>query len=183
MCISHSRTTVGTALSSAKCTFRRRAAPAAGRLCGRFRHDPAPNHPTSPTGLTTRLHTRVIITIRAHGPSLPEGYSAGGGAGGGTRTVARGEEGSLPPGNARRRSPNNLPRRNSPQVQSTPLIPPFPGCGSRRERSTCRIRLTPPAPGARIPDPRVPGRRAERPPPGERAPGRSRWRGRGCGWR
>ena len=77
--------------------------------------------------------------------------------GGGTRTVARGEEGSLPPGNARRRSPNNLPRRNSPQVQSTPLIPPFPGCGSRRERSTCRIRLTPPAPGARIPDPRAPG--------------------------
>ena len=77
--------------------------------------------------------------------------------GGGTRTVARGEEGSLPPGNARRRSPNNLPRRNSPQVQSTPLIPPFPGCGSRRERSTCRSRLTPPAPGARIPDPRAPG--------------------------
>ena len=77
--------------------------------------------------------------------------------GGGTRTVARGEEGSLPPGNARRRSPNNLPRRNSPQVQSTPLIPPFPGCDSRRERSTCRIRLTPPAPGARIPDPRAPG--------------------------
>ena len=47
------------------------ADPAAGRLCNRFGHAPAPDRPRSPTRTTSRPPGLAIMTIRARGPPLP----------------------------------------------------------------------------------------------------------------